>query len=141
MENPSNVTPVAQAAPSPVNGLERVTNFTIDGDKGGDPFKIIISVPDRVGSEVTIPNANAKGGTLVLRDEDNLPIVRRAGESAEDTGNRALTQLIRYANEGKLEVKDGTLSPTYKFADPYEYRVPTTTTTTTRSNEHPKNYW
>jgi hypothetical protein len=98
---------------------ETVEVFVQPGEKVIDgvrqKFSVEISVPNRVGGEVTIPDPTVSGGGLRLRDESGAPIVREGKESSYDAYIRAADVILRYIDEGKLEVKNGTLSPTDKF--------------------------
>jgi hypothetical protein len=78
-------------------------------------FSLQVLVPNRVGAEVLIPDATTSGGYLRLRDEQGAPIVRETNESAHDAYVRATSAVLAYIDDGRLEVKNGTLSPTEKF--------------------------
>jgi hypothetical protein len=67
------------------------------------------------GAEVLIPDTTTPGGHLRLRDEQGVPIIREANESSRDAYVRATRAVLAYIDDGRLEDKNGTLSPTEKF--------------------------
>jgi hypothetical protein len=105
------------ATPAPAVDTSEVFDLKGTTVVNGAPldFSLQVLVPNRVGAEVLIPDATTPGGHLRLRDEQGVPIIREANESAHDAYVRATSAVLAYIDDGRLEVKSGTLSPTEKF--------------------------